>query len=91
MFDQKLVCSAYYGRDMVCSDISDEKWAPSTPENATSRIWLLAEKEETAEESNGFLSGVGIAAASTLSLALCVYTTKRVKANRTDTDEFVRA
>ena len=77
--------------ELKCHQITDSEWAPDTPENETSRIWLLAEKHEEEEESFGFFKGVGIAAATTFSLGLCLYANKRIKANRTDSDEFVRA
>ena len=77
---------AWYGDDWVKHEITDEKWAPAWPENETSRNYLLAQKEEPIDGYSSMWQSVGIAAATGFSLALCIYTSKRVKANRTDSD-----
>jgi len=77
---------SWYGDEWVRHEIPDEKWAPAQPENETSRNYLLAQKEEPMDGYSSMWQSVGIAAATGFSLALCIYTSKRVKANRTDSD-----
>jgi len=77
---------SWYGDGWGGIEIPDEKWAPAQPENETSRNYLLAQKEEPMDGYSSMWQSVGIAAATGFSLALCIYTSKRVKANRTDSD-----
>ena len=59
-----------YGDFWVKIEIPDEKWAPAQPENETSRNF--GQKEEPMDDDSSMCLGLGIAAATGFSLALCI-------------------
>jgi|Transcript_31737 hypothetical protein len=85
-------CNKWIGHEQDCFSLEGSGYAPTTDENRSTRVWLLGKNSQDSS-SAGFdaKTTVGVAAALLTTLALGVYTSKRVRANRTDSDEFIRA
>jgi|Transcript_27816 hypothetical protein len=87
--DQKQACIEWLDHDQTCFSLENSGWSPYDSETMTTRVWLMAQHEDS--DSHDAKTTVGVAAALALTLALGVYARKRVRANRPDSDEYIRA